>query len=86
MILFADLIKGQPTGSAAHVRTALGNEHRRRRFKPQWGAFIPTQKLAGRSLTPMDAFGMTVVPLNASGRWSDVPGLNVVESNVVTES
>ena len=55
MILFADLIKGQPTGSAAHVRTALGNEHRRRRFKPQWGAFIPTQKLAGRSLTPMDA-------------------------------
>lgn len=39
MILFADLIKSQP-GSSVHVRTALGNDARRRRRRPLFPAFI----------------------------------------------
>jgi hypothetical protein len=51
MFLFADIIrKGQPGAAAAHVRTALGNRRRRRRFIP-----AGLMKLAiVRQLKPLD--------------------------------
>lgn len=51
MFLFADLIrKGQPGAASAHVRTALGNQRRRRRFIP-----VGVLKLdAVRQLKPLD--------------------------------
>lgn len=54
MILFADLIKSQP-GSSVHVRTALGNDARRRRRRPLFPAFIGQTDVTKRALTPLDA-------------------------------
>lgn len=53
MILFADLIKGQPGISSVHARTALGNQRRRRR--PLFPAFIGQTSVTKRALTPLDA-------------------------------
>lgn len=52
MFLFADLIKAQPGVGSVHAGTALGNQRRRRKYRPTFGAFLKNDM--PRSLKPLD--------------------------------